>query len=79
MSTMKPNDAAEVLRKLRERLESADQDFSDDERSALDFVVQELRRWRDSQTTPEPFGTLPNARHMRFCTSRAVRGGALAR
>jgi hypothetical protein len=44
MSTMKPNDAAEVLRKLRERLESADEDFSDDERRALDLGVQELRR-----------------------------------
>lgn len=43
MATMKPKDAAEVLRKLRERLESAGQDFSDDERRALDFVVQELR------------------------------------
>jgi hypothetical protein len=43
MATMKPNDAAEVLRKLRERLESADQDFSDDERTALDLGVQGLR------------------------------------
>jgi hypothetical protein len=44
MATMKPSAAAEVLRKLRERLESADQDFSDDERRALDVAAQELRR-----------------------------------
>jgi hypothetical protein len=41
---MKPNDAAEVLRKLKERLETADEDFSDDERRALDIATQEIRR-----------------------------------
>jgi ERCC4-type nuclease len=44
MATMNPNEAVEVLRKLRERLESAHQDLSDDERLALDYATQELRR-----------------------------------
>ena len=43
MATMKPDDAADVLRKLKERLESADQDFSDDERRALDIGAEQLR------------------------------------
>jgi hypothetical protein len=43
MATKKASEAAEVLRKLKQRLESDDEDFSDDERQALDFVVQELR------------------------------------
>lgn len=44
MATMKPSDAVDVLRKLRERLETAGQNIADDERTALEYAMQELRR-----------------------------------
>jgi len=44
MAAMKPKDAVEVLRRLRERLESVHEDLSDDERMALDYATEELRR-----------------------------------
>jgi hypothetical protein len=62
--TMKPKDAVEVLRRLRERLESAHQDLSDDERMALDYATQELRAWKDSRTTAR---TMPDKRLRARC------------
>lgn len=44
MATMKPRDAAELLQKLRERLESGHQDFSEDEQRAMNIAIHELRR-----------------------------------
>ncbi|MGZ4403654.1 MAG: hypothetical protein ACXVRI_12505 [Gaiellaceae bacterium] len=43
MAAMKPSDAAELLQKLRERLETRHQDFSDDEQRAMDIAIQQLR------------------------------------
>jgi hypothetical protein len=55
MTIRKPAEPAEVLRKLKERLESDDEDFSDEERYALDYAVHELRQSEGYPERPRDF------------------------